>query len=53
MKILLAQIKLKTADFDFNKKNIFEKLVFLDKKHKGKVNKIYALDKINKEYKII
>ena len=26
MKILLAQIKLKTADFDFNKKNIFEKL---------------------------
>ncbi len=26
MNILLAQIKLKTADFDFNKKNIFEKL---------------------------
>ena len=26
MKILLAQIKLKTADFDFNKKNIFDKL---------------------------
>lgn len=26
MNILLAQIKLKTADFDFNKKNIFDKL---------------------------
>ena len=26
MKILLAQIKLKTADFDFNKRNIFDKL---------------------------
>ena len=30
MKILLAQIKLKTADFDFNKKNIFEKLDNVD-----------------------
>ena len=26
MKILLAQIKLKTADFDFNKKNIFSEI---------------------------
>ena len=30
MNILLAQIKLKTADFDFNKKNIFEKLDNVD-----------------------
>lgn len=49
----LGDLKLNPAIAELIEKNIFEKLVFLDKKHKGKVNKIYALDKINKEYKII
>lgn len=49
----LEDLKLNPAIAELIDKNIFEKLVFLDKKHKGKVNKIYALDKINKEYKII
>jgi stage III sporulation protein AA len=49
----LEDLKLNPAIAELIEKNIFEKLVFLDKKHKGKVNKIYALDKINKEYKII
>lgn len=49
----LEDLKLNPAIAELIEKNIFEKLVFLDKKHKGKVNKIYALDKINKVYKII
>lgn len=49
----LEDLKLNPAIAELIEKNIFEKLVFLDKKNKGKVNKIYALDKINKEYKII
>lgn len=35
------------------KKQIFERLVFLDKKQKGKIEKVYTLNKINQEYKII
>ena len=49
----LEDLKLNPALVELIEKNIFEELAFLDKKHKGKVNKIYALDKINKEYKII
>ncbi len=49
----LEDLKLNPAIAELIDKNIFERLLFLDKNHKGKVNKIYALDKINKEYKII
>lgn len=34
------------------KKQIFERLVFLDKKHKGNIEKIYTLNKINQQYEI-
>lgn len=46
-------LKLNPAIAELIEKYIFERLIFLDKNNKGKVNKIYALDKINKEYKII
>lgn len=49
----LEDLKLNPAIAELIEKNIFERLIFLDKNNKGKVNKIYALDKINKEYKII
>lgn len=49
----LEDLKLNPAIAELIDKNIFERLLFLDKNNKGKVNKIYALDKINKEYKII
>ena len=50
---LLEDLKLNPAIAELIEKYIFERLIFLDKNNKGKVNKIYALDKINKEYKII
>ena len=49
----LEDLKLNPAIAELIEKNIFERLLFLDKNNKGKVNKIYALDKINKVYKII
>lgn len=49
----LEDLKLNPAIEELIEKNIFERLLFLDKNNKGKVNKIYALDKINKVYKII
>ena len=49
----LEDLKLNPAIAELIEKNIFERLLFLDKNNKGKVNKIYKLDKINKEYKII
>ena len=49
----LEDLKLNPAIAELIEKNIFDRLLFLDKNNKGKVNKIYALDKINKEYKII
>ncbi len=49
----LEDLKLNPAIAELIEKNIFERLLFLDKNHKGKVNKIYTLDKINKVYKII
>ena len=50
---LLEDLKLNPAIAELIEKYIFERLIFLDKNNKGKVNKIYALDKINKVYKII
>jgi len=49
----LEDLKLNPDIAELIEKNIFERLLFLDKNNKGKVNKIYALDKINKVYKII
>ena len=49
----LEDLKLNPAIAELIEKNIFERLLLLDKNNKGKVNKIYALDKINKVYKII
>lgn len=49
----LEDLKLNPAIAELIEKNIFEKLVFLDKNSKGKIETIYELDKINKEYKII
>lgn len=49
----LEDLKLNPAIAELIDKNIFERLLLLDKNNKGKVNKIYALDKINKVYKII
>ena len=50
---LLEDLKLNPAIAELIEKYIFERLIFLDKNNKGKVNKIYKLDKINKVYKII
>ena len=30
--------------------NIFERLIFLDEKKKGEIDKVYSLNKINSEY---
>ena len=49
----LEDLKLNPAIAELIDKNIFERLLFLDKNNKGKVNKMYALDKINKVYKTI
>ena len=49
----LEDLKLNPAIAELIDKNIFERLLFLDKNNKGKVNKMYVLDKINKVYKII
>lgn len=49
----LEDLKLNPAIAELIDKNIFESLLFLDKNNKGKVNKMYALDKINKVYKTI
>lgn len=49
----LEDLKLNPDIAELIDKNIFERLLFLDKNNKGKVNKMYVLDKINKVYKII
>ena len=35
------------------KSNMIEKIIFLDKKVKGKINKVYELDRKNRKYKQI
>lgn len=34
------------------KTNMIERIIFLDKNIKGKINKVYELDKKNREYKL-
>ena len=49
----IEEINLNPELTELLKKNIFEKIIFLDVKQKGKISKVYELDKKNKEYKII
>lgn len=50
---LLEDLNLNPSISELIKKQIFERLVFLDKKEKGKIEKVYNLNKINQEYEII
>ncbi len=49
----IEDLNLNPAISELIKKQIFERLVFLDKKQKGKIEKIYILNKINKQYEIL
>lgn len=49
----LEDLELNPAISELIERQIFERLVFLDKNTKGKIDKIYKLDKTKKEYKII
>lgn len=46
----LKDLELNPSIKELIEKKIFEKLVFLDKKDKGNINKIYTLNKQSKEY---
>ena len=48
----LEDLNLNPAISELIKKQIFERLVFLNKKQKGKIEKVYTLNKINQEYEI-
>lgn len=49
----LEEIKLNPALSSLIQKNIFERLIFLDPKIKGNVERVYALNKMTKEYFLI
>ena len=49
----IEDINLNPSISELIKKQIFERLVFLDKKTKGKIDKVYNLNKINREYEVI
>ena len=49
----IEEINLNPELAELLKNNIFEKIIFLDVKQKGKIAKVYELDKKNKEYKIL
>lgn len=49
----IEEINLNPELADLLKKNVFEKIIFLDPKQKGVISKVYELDVKNKEYKII
>lgn len=49
----IEEINLNPELADLLKKNVFEKIIFLDTKQKGVISKVYELDVKNKEYKII
>ena len=49
----LKELKLNPSISKIMDKHIFDRIIFLDKNIKGKVGKVYALDKINEEYVII
>ena len=49
----LNELKLNPAIKDAISKHIFERIIFLNNTEHGKLDKIYALDKINNDYVII
>ena len=49
----LEEIKLNPALSNLIQKNIFERLVFLDPKMKGNIEKVYALNKMTGDYFLI
>lgn len=49
----IEEIGLNPELADLLKKNVFEKIIFLNDKQKGVISKVYELDMKNKEYKII
>lgn len=49
----IEEIHLNPEISELLKMNIFERIIFLDTKQKGRISKVYELDKKNKEYKII
>ena len=49
----LKELKLNPSISKLIEKHIFERIIFLDKNTKGKLEAIYALDKINNEYVVI
>lgn len=49
----IEEINLNPELADLLKKNVFEKIIFLDTKQKGVISEVYELDVKNKEYKII
>ena len=49
----IEELNLNAEISDLLKKNIIERIVFLDKHKKGNISKVYGLDIKNKEYKII
>ncbi len=46
----IEEINLNPAISELIRKNIFERLIFLDTKIKGNIDKVYSLDKDTKEY---
>lgn len=49
----LDDIELNPALEEMIEKHLFERLIFLDRKNKGSVEKVYALNKMNAEYILI
>ena len=49
----LEDVKLNPALEQMIQKHVFERLIFLDRKNKGNIDKVYSLNKINAEYILI
>ena len=49
----IEEINLNPELAELLKKNVFEKIIFLENKKKGVISKVYELDIKNKEYKIV
>ena len=48
--MFLEEINLNPAISELIRKNIFERLIFLDTVKKGNIDKVYSLNKETKEY---
>ena len=49
----IEDVKLNPALEEMIEKHVFERLIFLDRKNKGNIEKVYALNKMNAEYILI